>query len=156
MSDINKADKAVEKISTYLGYLGLLPFYIGLLLSQIVNNEQPEPHSLIVSIQQAFVFYSAIILSFMSGTLWQKEASKKQVKLQLISNVLCLIAFACLLMPVFYALIILPITYAGLLLTEYLLRFQQQITLTASYIKMRLILTLLVVLSHVTAHLLWY
>ena len=156
MSDINKADKAVEKISTYLGYLGLLPFYICLLLSQIVNNEQLEPHSLIVSIQQAFVFYSAIILSFMSGTLWQKEASKKQVKLQLLSNVLCLIAFACLLMPVFYALIILPITYAGLLFTEYLLRFQQQITLTASYIKMRLILTLLVVLSHVTALLLWY
>ena len=156
MSDINKADKAVEKISTYLGYLGLLPFYICLLLSQIVNNEQLEPHSLIVSIQQTFVFYSAIILSFMSGTLWQKETSKKQVKLQLLSNVLCLIAFACLLMPVFYALIILPITYVGLLFTEYLLRFQQQITLTASYIKMRLILTLLVVLSHVTALLLWY
>ncbi|WP_166372432.1 DUF3429 domain-containing protein [Psychromonas sp. SA13A] len=156
MSDINKADKAVEKISTYLGYLGLLPFYICLLLSQIVNNEQLEPHSLIVSIQQAFVFYSAIILSFMSGTLWQKETSKKQVKLQLLSNVFCLIAFACLLMPVFYALIILPITYVGLLFTEYLLRFQQQITLTASYIKMRLILTLLVVLSHVTALLLWY
>lgn len=156
MSDINKADKAVEKISTYLGYLGLLPFYMCLLLSQIVNNEQLEPHSLIVSIQQAFVFYSAIILSFMSGTLWQKETSKKQVKLQLLSNVLCLIAFACLLMPVFYALIILPIAYAGLLLTEHLLRFQQQITLTASYIKMRLILTLLVVLSHVAALLLWY
>ena len=156
MSDINKADKAVEKISTYLGYLGLLPFYICLLLSQIVNNEQLEPHSLIVSIQQAFVFYSAIILSFMSGTLWQKETSKKQLKLQLLSNVLCLIAFACLLMPVFYTLIILPITYAGLLLTEYRLRFQQQITLTASYIKMRLILTLLVVLSHITALLLWY
>lgn len=156
MSDINKADKAVKKISTYLGYLGLLPFYICLLLSQIVNNEQLEPHSLIVSIQQAFVFYSAIILSFMSGTLWQKETSKKQVKLQLLSNVLCLIAFACLLMPVFYSLIILPITYVGLLFTEYLLRFQQQITLAASYIKMRLILTLLVVLSHVTALLLWY
>ncbi|WP_299669023.1 DUF3429 domain-containing protein [uncultured Psychromonas sp.] len=154
MSDINKADKAVEKISTYLGYLGLLPFYICLLLSQIVNNEQLEPHSLMVSIQQAFIFYSAIILSFMSGTLWQKETSKKKVKLQLLSNILCLIAFACLLMPVFYALIILPITYVGLLLTEYLLRFQQQIT--ASYIKMRLILTLLVVLSHVTALLLWY
>ena len=165
MNDINKAervnnskkaDKGIEKTSTSLGYLGLLPFCICLLLSQIVNNEQLESHYLIVSIQQAFVFYSAIILSFMSGTLWQKQASKRQVKLQVLSNIFCLIAFVCLLLPAFHALIILPIAYAGLLLTEYLLRFQQQITLTASYIKMRLILTLFVVLSHISALQLWY
>ena len=92
----------------------------------------------------------------MSGTLWQKKASKRQVKLQVLSNIFCLIAFACLLLPAFYALIILPIAYVGLLLAEYLLCFQQQITLTASYIKMRLILTLLVVLSHISALQLWY
>lgn len=120
-----------------LGYLGLLPF-IGCLwlfeyLPQLadVNFLQPYLNTLAVNPQQAFIFYSAIILSFMAGSLWKKDtynantheskinSSSSNKALSVISNLICLFAFTCLFLSIFYSLILLPLSYLCVLFIEY-------------------------------------
>jgi len=134
----------------YLGYSGLLPFIILLWTStntHVVALEKSE---------QAFVFYSTVILSFLSGTLWRKDTLAPNAKAQITSNIICLYSFGCLLLPIFYSLILLPLGYVMLLLVEYLLCNNKEYAFSKHYFTMRLTLTFLVSLLHAAALFLWF
>ncbi|MBA6262619.1 MAG: DUF3429 domain-containing protein [Colwellia sp.] len=131
-----------------LGYLGLLPFIAFLYLS--VNVENPN-----ITAQQAFVAYSAIIVSFIAGTLWRKD--DHHINQQITSNTLSLIAFLALLIERDLALIILVFSFLFLFIYEQkLAKDTQQNNLNANYMKMRFWLTLIVVSLHITAYFLWF
>lgn len=138
------------KIWQLLGYLGLVPFIICLIVVE------SHPHNLLVDSQQVFHFYSAIILCFIAGTLWKKDSQDSQSNPLIVSNVLCLYAFSCLFLPLYYALIFLPMGYLSLLITEYVLCKKKQHSFTTSYFVMRLVLTLFVSLLHMIALISWF
>jgi hypothetical protein len=133
-----------------LGYLGLVPFIICLIVVE------SHPHNLLFNSQQVFHFYSAIILCFLAGTLWKKDNQASQSNPLIVSNLLCLYAFSCLFLPLYYALIFLPMGYLSLLIAEYVLCNKQQHSFTTSYFVMRLVLTLFVSLLHMIALISWF
>ncbi|MFT6193832.1 MAG: hypothetical protein ACJASU_000731 [Cognaticolwellia sp.] len=131
-----------------LGYLGLAPFVLALVF------EKFSPALLNISAEQVFIFYSAIILSFIAGTLWRKHNDKLSIKLQLCSNIFSLLAFFALLLPNYLAFAVLMVIYPAILYCEYY--FDSAKTEHKSYLRMRLSLTTLVVIMHIIALLLWY
>lgn len=135
------------KWSKKLGYLGLLPFITSLYLST-------ETVFLGISPKQAFIAYSAIILSFIAGTIWRKDTQIYHDKQHVISNVFSLLAFVSLMVYHNIALIILAISFMLLFLYEKSLGKHNK--LLTEYISMRFWLTLIVVLLHITAYLLWF
>jgi len=120
-----------------LGYAGLLPFLCCLVLLQ-----SPQPY-LVVEPSQAFTFYSAVILSFIAGTLWRKDNVTNK-RAQIISNVICLYVFVCLFLPKLAALIFLSFGYLLLFIAEYLLCNTKDDADTQEYLKMRFSLTIIV------------
>jgi hypothetical protein len=142
------------KIWQWLGYLGLIPFAACLWLFEISIDS--AANNLYFNPQQAFIFYSAIILSFLAGALWRKDTLTPHILTQIISNFLCLYAFTCLFMPIFYALIFLPLGYFSLFFVEYFLCNNKEDAYTTSYYSMRLRLTVLVIFFHATALISWY
>lgn len=133
--------------SKFLGYAGLLPFVALLILNFF------QQHDWQINLQQAFSFYSAIILSFVAGTLWQKNHHPIDVSRQILSNAISLLAFACLLMPLKNALVLLPIGYLLLLIFESLF-FDTNVD-SDVYFKMRIRLTLSVIFLHGVAFAMW-
>ncbi|MFT6141496.1 MAG: hypothetical protein ACJAYB_003563 [Psychromonas sp.] len=146
--------KAKMKTWQWLGYLGIIPFVACLWLFEIYTDG--AAHNLPFNPQQAFIFYSVIILSFLAGTLWRKDTLTPHIATQIISNFLCLYAFFCLFIPIFYASIFLPIGYFSLFFVEYFLCNNQEDAYTTSYYSMRLRLTVLVIFFHATALMLWF
>lgn len=146
--------KASMKTWQWLGYLGLIPFLACLWLFEI-SFDSSERY-LLFNPQQGFVFYSAIILSFLAGVLWRKESGDAHSTAQIISNIFCLYAYFCLFLPGFYALIFLPFGYLSLFLAEYLLCNNKQDALISPYFIMRFRLTLLVSLLHGVALISWF
>ena len=138
----------------WLGYLGLIPFVACLWLFNTPIDSLSN--DILFNPQQAFIFYSSILLSFLAGTLWRKDNLTQQTKMQIFSNFLFLYAFICLFIPTFYALIFLPIGYLGLFLVEHRLCNNKEHGYTHSYFTMRLILTVLVISLHVIALMSWF
>jgi uncharacterized BrkB/YihY/UPF0761 family membrane protein len=132
-----------------LGYLGLLPF-VGLIL---MSMNQIELNS--VTAKQGFIYYSASILSFLSGTLWRKEKLVNNSKPLILSNLFCLFSFACLFLPTLNALSLLVVGYITLLVVEYNLSRKNSNTFNVKYFQMRTILTVLVSVFHGLAFILW-
>lgn len=122
-----------------LGYLGLTPFIICFLLSLLVAQWKQ------IGIQ-AFIFYSAIILSFLSGTLWLKSDDNNNAKQQIISNLICLMAFFSLLLAHSVALITLALGYLVIFIFEKHLYSKNP--KLADYLNMRFKLTLCVIFLH--------
>lgn len=135
------------KTKQYLGYLGLAPFALALVFENLIVELLHH------SAEQVFVFYSATILSFLAGTLWRKQNDKKNIKLQLLSNLFSLLAFSALLIPYYLALIVLAASYMALLHCEY--HFDYAKLENHPYLKLRLKLTTLVVTLHIVAYVLW-
>lgn len=131
----------------YLGYLGLAPFILifafGTYSEELLN----------VSAIKVFIFYSAIILSFIAGTLWRKLSNKASIKLQILSNIFSLLAFLTLLLPNYIALVALAKIYLLTLLCEY--HFDQADPENYDYLQLRMHLTALVVSMHIIAFLMW-
>jgi len=142
------------KIWQWLSYLGLIPFVACLWLFNISING--TSNDLLFDPQQAFLFYSSIILSFLAGALWRKDTLNQHITMQIFSNFLCLYAFFCLFIPTFFALIFLPIGYLSLFLVEYILCKNKEHGYTQSYFAMRLVLSVLVILLHATALMSWF
>jgi hypothetical protein len=142
--------KANMKTWQGLGYLGLIPFVAFLWLFEV------SPSFNLLNPQQAFIYYSVIILSFLAGATWKKDTLETHHVSQIISNVFCLYAFMCLFIPFFYALIFLPIGYLGLLSAEFFLWIDADKSFTKAYSKMRIILTMTVIGLHVVALVLWF
>jgi len=135
------------KTKKYLGYLGLAPFTLALFFENLITelfNRQAL---------QVFLLYSAIILSFLAGTLWRQQNEKTDSQLPLLSNLFSLLAFFSLLMPYNLALIVLAVTYAALLYCEYY--FNGTKLESRQYLSMRLQLTTLVVFMHIMAYVSW-
>jgi len=133
-----------------LGYLGVLPFVALIIISvpDITFNS--------VSAKQGFIFYSASILSFLSGTLWQKEKLAKNNHALVASNLFCLFSFVCLFLSPLIALGLLIFGYITLLAVEYYLSAKNSNTFNRHYFKMRFMLTLIVCLLHGLAFILWF
>ena len=130
-----------------LGYLGLTPFILALVFDKSSSALFNVPA------EQVFIFYSAIILSFIAGTLWRKHNDRLSIKLQLCSNLFSLLAFFALLLPNGLAIMVLATVYPAILLCEYY--FEPAKTANKSYLRMRLNLTTLVVMMHIVAVVLW-
>jgi uncharacterized membrane protein HdeD (DUF308 family) len=127
-----------------LGYLGLLPFIACLYLSI-------ESVNWCTTGKQAFIAYSAIIVSFIAGSVWRKD-----IKQQIISNIFSLIAFITLLIEPKMALIILAFSFSFLFIYEKkLTKFKTEDNRSNEYMRMRFWLTSIVVLFHIIAYILW-
>ena len=133
-----------------LGYLGLLPFAGFLYFSVVLEDSS-------VWAQQAFIAYSAIIVSFIAGSLWRKAEDNTRLTQQIISNLLSLIAFTTLLMPDDLALIVLSFSFMFLFLYEKKLAITEQINdVDLAYMRMRFWLTFIVLSLHTSAYYLWF
>ncbi|MCT8985368.1 DUF3429 domain-containing protein [Shewanella phaeophyticola] len=136
----------MKHISTWqwLGVAGLMPFIVLSLLAFNHSVLSPE-HTLL-----GFISYSAIILSFMAGTLWGKavvlSTEDNFAKLLIVSNVIALGCWVALLTPFeLSALILLFSGYLYLLFVEFKAK---QLSSSASYMTLRTILTSVVALCH--------
>ncbi|MFQ3197487.1 MAG: hypothetical protein ACI8R9_002631 [Paraglaciecola sp.] len=132
-----------------LGYLGLIPFVACL---------YPGTETLVWGIdkEQAFIAYSAIILSFIAGTIWKAQQQPHHTRQEIVSNVFSLIAFVSLLVGGDIAIAILAVSYLLLFIYENnLIKKGKAGDPTGDYIKMRFWLTLSVVLLHIPALILW-
>jgi hypothetical protein len=130
------------KVWQWLGYLGLAPFVFCLFLPKLTSD------FLGVAADKAFIYYSVVILSFLSGTLWKVPSKVITNKPYLASNLLCLFAYACLFLPIKLSLILLPVGYMGLLVTDYF-EYEQKSKYPLTYYNLRVFLTIFVVILHV-------
>jgi hypothetical protein len=130
-----------------LGYLGLIPFILCILFPT-------ELARFGLNNQHVFIAYSAVILSFVAGTLWRVEAHVNHKTHQIVSNIFSLVAFASLLASFYIAVITLAISYLLLFLYEYKCTKQHSLqSRLPNYMAMRFRLTLIVVLLHIFAFL---
>lgn len=139
-----------------LGYAGLVPFLLPVyLMVQAFFSSVGLQSAAVFGLYAPYVFiaYSAVILSFLSGTVWayarpvEGGLSKGAI---VFSNLVALSAWLSLLLiyiaPIMtlFALCLLMAGYLGLLLVERLLEVPQN----ASYWRMRIQLTTVVSLAH--------
>lgn len=137
------------KTSQTLGYMGLIPFIASLYVS--INNM-----GLPLDAKQVFIAYSAIILSFVAGTLWQTSEESKHDRRKIVSNIFCLFAFLSLLVNQHLALMLLVVNYTLLFLYESkLAKLNQENDRNTAYMTMRFRLTSIIVLLHGYAYYLW-
>lgn len=155
-SSKNASVTSLLKLIHILGYAGLIPFVIpvGLMCAKFwfgfgtANNG-----SMVFYAPYLFTSYSAIILSFMAGTLWANWYLVEKQNLAkvaiLVSNLLALTAFSALLLmyvsvlPQILCVIILGLGFVSLLWVERIIGVQVK-----AYWRMRLSLTILVVILH--------
>lgn len=135
-----------------LGYLGLLPFVIGLWLIASDSN------LFNVSGELWFVSYSAIILSFLSGALWGNGIDHSSAKLSrsalLLSNLFALLAWGALLgssQSLSVAVILLACGYGLVWFAEQVVRKTEKEDKPTGYQSMRAKLTATVILLHCVA-----
>ncbi|WP_394172463.1 DUF3429 domain-containing protein [Thalassotalea litorea] len=129
-----------------LGYAGLIPFIAAVTLFAF------DIRIFSLSGDSLFVLYSAVILSFLAGTLWAnslKNNGEAIYNRELVtSNILSLIAFVSLMLNS-------TLTAVSLLLVSYLLIFKHEATLEnyaqiyPDYFLMRRNLTLVVSAMHI-------
>jgi hypothetical protein len=134
-------------IKQYLGYLGLIPFILTFAFGNYIER------FLSIPAEKVFIFYSAIILSFIAGTLWRKDTDKVSIQLQVLSNLFSLLAFLTLFLPSYIALVALSKIYLLSLLCEY--HFDHAAPENYNYLQMRMHLTALVVTMHIIAFVIW-
>ena len=137
-----------QRISTLLAYLGLLPFVAGALMD-LVGWSLPGLPSFII-----FATYSAIILSFLGGTLWGQVLPQieSRVALLIVSNVAALLAWAGLLLIFLlgkFALVLLLLGYLLVLLFEVIHKDSLSGVIHWKYLTLRIRVTAAVVILHV-------
>ena len=167
MSDQSSTAAAKYNLTSLLGDLGSLPF---ILLAGLMANAHfsgPGLHSAaVLGLYAPYVFiaYSAVILSFLSGALWERERESERERSRLaepnrlasvtilFSNFIALSAWACLLL--IYVAPIMTIFAVCLLMAGFLsLLWVERLTgaaelIGSSYWSMRLRITILVLLLH--------
>mgnify|MGYP000224030536 FL=1 len=132
-----------------LGYMGLVPFLFGLLLSLT------DSHFIGISGETLFITYSVVILSFLSGILWgngiENFESQSSNKALILSNVIVLVAWLAVLLgeqKEFLTTLILIIGYIAVWRAERAMREENQSEGPDGYFDMRTRLTSSVVLMH--------
>lgn len=151
----NSQRAVTPNILKVLGYAGLLPFLSTavVMLNAVINGPGLQSAAVFnLYAPYVFISYSAVILSFMAGTLWAKWESGSDSTMTnlavLFSNVVSLTAWLALLMifmssiMTVFAVTILLVGFASLLWVE-------RLSKTASdYWQMRVNLTSSVMLMH--------
>ena len=151
----NSQRAVTPNILKVLGYAGLLPFLSTAvdMLNAVINGPGLQSAAVFnLYAPYVFISYSAVILSFMAGTLWAKWESGSDSTMTnaavLFSNVVSLTAWLALLMifmssiMTVFAVTILLVGFASLLWVE-------RLSKTASdYWQMRVNLTSSVLLMH--------
>ncbi|MEZ9700701.1 DUF3429 domain-containing protein [Vibrio sp. 10N.261.46.E12] len=132
-----------------LGYMGLVPFLFGLLLS--LTNSQ----LIGLSGETLFITYSAVILSFLSGILWgngiENFESQTSNKALILSNIIVLAAWLAVVLgeqQEFLTTLLLIIGYIAVWRAERSMREENQSQGPDGYFDMRTRLTSSVVLMH--------
>ncbi|MFS1417228.1 DUF3429 domain-containing protein [Vibrio splendidus] len=132
-----------------LGYMGLIPFLFGLLLSLT------DSQFLSLSGETLFITYSVVILSFLSGILWgngiENFESQSSNKALILSNVIVLAAWLAVLLgeqQEFLTTLILILGYIAVWRAERSMREENQSEGPDGYFDMRTRLTSSVVLMH--------
>ncbi|WP_061039327.1 DUF3429 domain-containing protein [Vibrio coralliirubri] len=132
-----------------LGYMGLIPFLFGLLLSLT------DSQFFSLSGETLFITYSVVILSFLSGILWgngiENFESQSSNKALVLSNVIVLAAWLAVLLgeqQEFLTTLILIIGYIAVWRAERSMREENQSEGPDGYFDMRTRLTSSVVLMH--------
>tara|TARA_B100000780_G_scaffold276693_1_gene245765 strand:+ start:509 stop:1015 length:507 start_codon:yes stop_codon:yes gene_type:complete len=146
----------VFKLMHILGYAGVIPFAIPAVLTWFELWFGIDVfRGFVVTFSAPYIFtsYSAIILSFMSGTLWVNwclvESQKKATLAVLVSIFLALSAFSPLLLmyaeavPGLFCVIVLTLGFISLLWVEWFVGAKVN-----AYWRMRVYLTALVVMLH--------
>ena len=124
-----------------LGLLGLIPFLL-LLTAMSVKAEYQYPLAL------TFAYYTACILSFLAGSFWREN----KASLLIGSNLLTLYAAACLVLFHINALLSISLLALGFLSTLALEFYRQN---ASWYRKLRIGLSLIVILMHGLFLILW-
>jgi hypothetical protein len=97
----------MRTVSSGLTYAGALPFWLLLVAPDTVAG---------LNAVDVFLAYGAVIASFMAGTLWgSAQMGKAGLGITIASNVLALIAFATLLIPLPVLNLIIQLVVFGLL-----------------------------------------
>ncbi|MEZ8792722.1 DUF3429 domain-containing protein [Vibrio splendidus] len=132
-----------------LGYMGLIPFLFGLLLSLT------DSQFFSLSGETLFITYSVVILSFLSGILWgngiENFESQSSNKALILSNVIVLAAWLAVLLgeqQEFLTTLILMLGYIAVWRAERSMREENQSEGPDGYFDMRTRLTSSVVLMH--------
>ena len=132
-----------------LGYMGLIPFLFGLLLSLT------DSQFFSLSGETLFITYSVVILSFLSGILWgngiENFESQSNNKALILSNVIVLAAWLAVLLgeqQEFLTTLILILGYIAVWRAERSMREENQSEGPDGYFDMRTRLTSSVVLMH--------
>lgn len=124
-----------------LGWSGVLPFVIFLFLTQVKVTHIPWSSSYL------FIVYSACILSFLSGSVWLKGAIDKQQVPTLYSNVVTILAFACVILNNSWSFLLLIVGYITILAIEF--RYDLFEQRPSGYKFMRVWVTNVVIACHV-------
>ena len=157
-TQLGTPSKSEQKLTQWLGYLGLIPFIAPLLeMLAAVASSSGIQSAVFLGFYAPYVFvaYSAVILSFLSGILWGKgrresTANKSNMAL-IISNLISILAWLSLLMihisalMTLFAVTLLMCGYASLLLAERSVGLSNE---AIGYWRMRLVLTALVIVAH--------
>ncbi|MDH5886873.1 DUF3429 domain-containing protein [Vibrio splendidus] len=132
-----------------LGYMGLIPFLFGLLLSLT------DSQFFSLSGETFFITYSVVILSFLSGILWgngiENFESQSSNKALILSNVIVLAAWLAVLLgeqQEFLTTLILILGFIAVWRAERSMREENQSEGPDGYFDMRTRLTSSVVLMH--------
>lgn len=132
-----------------LGYAGLIPFAAALLATLLFNDEVKDFAEL------AFIFYSSVILSFLSGSLWGRLLSQnldfKVGFLLFLTNLVAVSTWFSLLVTNWRAELSLFLLSAGFLSVFALEKMHTQLLyagVVRGYLKLRGWLTLTVVSMH--------
>ncbi|MEZ8232374.1 DUF3429 domain-containing protein [Vibrio splendidus] len=132
-----------------LGYMGLIPFLFGLLLS--LTDSQVFS----LSGETLFITYSVVILSFLSGILWgngiENFESQSSNKALILSNIIVLAAWLAVLLgeqQEFLTTLILILGYIAVWRAERSMKEENQSEGPDGYFDMRTRLTSSVVLMH--------
>ena len=156
MTEDSSTAPAKYNLTSVLGDLGSLPFILlaGLMANAHFNGPGLQSASVLgLYAPYVFIAYSAVILSFLSGTVWAYARPAKGGLSKgaiVFSNLVALSAWLSLLLiyiaPIMtlFALCLLLASYLGLLLVERLLEVRED----AGYWNMRIQLTSVVALAH--------
>ena len=135
----------MPKQATILGYLGLIPF-VSLMIHTVLELTILNT----VQASMAFVQYSAIILSFLGGVHWYQALTepknRHQVYVAMLPSIIGWVALLIFNQKI--TLFVLSVSYLFILMYDkYYLSLPKD--MVVYYTKMRLILTSVVIFSHV-------
>jgi hypothetical protein len=147
-----------QNLMLWLGYLGLVPFIVPVVeMSRASLSPSGFSSASIGGLYAPYIFitYSAVILSFLAGLLWQKSrslTSAKQRRVILVfSNLAALSGWSSLLIMYFSVLgtlMSLSLLICGFMLTLLAERAIEKDIVDDSYWNMRITLTLIVIALH--------